>query len=681
MKYFSGITPKILLPVLLFGILLVGTTLIVSTITFSKYVDSSTSKEIIATDSCLKQELVLMENMALLQIQNLADINGLTEAIANQDREIIGEIMKNYNPSRRCDFFTVLDTEGRIVYRTANPAVFGDSHAHLQTVKDTISGKGSSVGFESTNQINLAIRAAAPIYDANGGLVGVLTGGYRFDNNNWVDSMKEKLRVECTIFLYNKRLATTLLNNDGKRAVGTKLNNLSVEETVLKGSSEFTNNIPVLGHMMKVIYSPITGNDGEVIGILFVGIPTEYQSEIIRGNIFLNVLIASVGLFFFVLVVYLTIRRIILPVQKMTRTAKSLAAGNLEIELNIKTGDELQTLSESIQHIAVSLKEKTAVALSIAQGDLTTWVPLTSQKDTLGAALIAMRYSLYDSIKDLSSLASTISGEGQQVSQANERFVHNTRESAEQLREIATSLDALNSQIEQNSRNAKEADSLSMLAMKASVEGNQRMDRMIQAMENISKSADQIQKIICVIEDIAFQTNLLALNAAVEAARAGTHGKGFAVVAEEVRSLAARSAKAAKETTALIQESIRQVGIGSTVVEETSASLHEITEHSGNVGSLISKISQESIRQAEGLSKVNISVAQVTQAAGQNNESAGKASNAVSSITQSALALEDITQHFKYNPNGIVTNPNEVKFGQDAPSPISEIQKEKYQTS
>jgi len=679
MKYFSGITPKILLPVILFGILLVGTALIVSTVTFSKYVDSSTSKELIATGSCLKQEMVLMENMALLQIQNLADVDGITEAIANQDRETIGEIMNDYNPSRKCDFFTVLDTEGRIVYRTANPEMFGDSHAHLWSVKEALSGK-PSVSFESTPKIKMAIRAALPIHD-NGKLVGILTGGYRFDNNKWVDSMKERLRVECTIFLNNERLATTLNKSDGTRATGTKLNNSVIERSVLEGNTEFTNNIRVLGDMMKVIYSPIIGRDGEAIGILFVGIPTEYQSKIIRGNIFLNVLIASVGLFFFVLVVYLTIRRIILPVQNMTCTAKSLAAGNLEIELNIKTGDELQTLSESIQHIAVALKEKTAVALSIAQGDLTTWVPLTSQKDTLGAALIAMRYSLYDSIKDISSLATTISGEGQQVSQANERFVHNTRESAEQLSEIATSLDALNSQIEQNSRNAKEADSLSMLAMKASVEGNQRMARMIQAMENISKSADEIQKIICVIEDIAFQTNLLALNAAVEAARAGTHGKGFAVVAEEVRSLAARSAKAAKETTALIQESIRQVGIGSAVVEETSTSLHTISEHSGNVGSLISKISQESIRQAEGLSKVNISVANVTEAAGQNNESAGKASSAVSSITKSALALEGITRHFKYNPNGVVTNPNEAKFGQDAQIPISKFQETEYQTS
>ncbi len=669
MSIFRGLQFKIQLPVFIMAILLVGTTLTISTVMFSRFVHKSADDSIRRTAKAVKHEMTVFQDYALEQIQSLAARKDIVEAVNAKDRDAIFQVFDRFQSRNKCQFFTVVDEEGKVLARTNNRAKFGDSQLHLKTVKDVLDGKGGCVYFERTSFAPVSIRAAAPIFGDQGQILGVMSGGFRLDSDTWVDHIKEMLDVDCTVFNGEERAATTLLK-DGKRAAGTPLNNPVVKAAVFDRREDFIPEQPVmvLGNPMKVFYSPILGPDGKTFGIMFAGIPTSEATQAVSDNVYTNILIAIVGQIVFNGVLMYLVGRIVGPVKRMTKNAEDLAKGNFDFRLDVNTGDEIEVLAREISTVATSLREKTDVALSIAKGDLTTWVPLSSDKDGLGKALIEMRYGLYDSIKDLSSLATTVAAEGQSLSQTNQNLLENTTRSAEQLHEVAGSIDQLNTQTAQNADNAKQADSAASLARKASGEGKEKMERMVHSMDEITKSAGEIKKIIRVIDDIAFQTNLLALNAAVEAARAGQHGKGFAVVAEEVRNLASRSAKAAQETASLIEESIRQVGIGSEVAEDTSTSLNDITEQTERVSGIISRISHDSLQQTESLDKANVAIGQVSEASSRNTDSVSEALHAATSISKSAAALDSITRHFKYNEGGKVS-PSLTKDAGYIPNP------------
>ena len=655
-----SIQAKILVPVILTTILLVFVTLLVSTISFRSYSLETLDAEIQSISKNIKHEIDLLKTLAADQVEGLSKQGAMAEAIREKDRDKIVEILASMNSCRRCTFITILDSEGCVIYRTGRPEQFGDSQRELRSVCGAMESKKSCTYFESTPNIRMAIRTASPVFDADGNLLGLVTGGFRMDTDDWVDQIKKRYSVECTTFNDDERIATTVKKQDGsgERAVGTKLNNPVIYDNVAGKMMDETGETLVVGTRMKVFYSPIH-NDGDerAIGMIFAGIPMEHHAAVIRQNVWTNLSITMIGLLVFGMVLFAITRAIVNPIRTMTVAAQNLASGNLEIELDVRSNDEIGVLANAFQDLKTSLKAKTEVALAIANGDLTTWVPLNSEHDSLGMALIRMRRGLYESLKDLSSLAESVYTEGNSLSQTNQALVENTSQSASRLKEIAESVRSLNAQTEQNAAKARNAETLTMSAKNGSSAGREMMERMVQSMDAITRSSDEIRNIIRVIDDIAFQTNLLALNAAVEAARAGQHGKGFAVVAEEVRNLASRSAKAARETAGLIEESIRQVELGSSVAHDTSRSLDQIIEQVEQVSQIVSAISEESVQQTQNLGNVTDSVNQISTTADANTQTVTNASEAVSSISKTAQGLDIITKHFKSNPGGKVSLP------------------------
>ncbi len=350
-------------------------------------------------------------------------------------------------------------------------------------------------------------------------------------------------------------------------------------------------------------------------------------------------------------------RDIVKGMSTAVKFSHDLERGNIANRLNANRRDELGELAVALNKVATSLQEKTNVAHRISKGDLTTWVPIASKEDVLGLALIKMRYGIFDAVSGLESLSETVFSRGDVLKTISAGVVTSTSASADHLRDIATTINGLNDQTKSNSHHAAEADSVSKVAQRASSDGQKKMEAMITAMDAITKSSGEIKNIIRVIDDIAFQTNLLALNAAVEAARAGTHGKGFAVVAEEVRNLASRSAKAAKETADLIEISIRQVESGSTIANDTATSLTTITKQTEQVSSIISTISKDSGIQTETLNNVNGTVQSITDNAVENARSVTELAEAANGIVDTVHSLEHIIHCFHYNKEGKVNAP------------------------
>ena len=201
-------------------------------------------------------------------------------------------------------------------------------------------------------------------------------------------------------------------------------------------------------------------------------------------------------------------------------------------------------------------------------------------------------------------------------------------------------------QTKQNALNANHANELATAAREQGVKGNALMQQMLAAMTGINDASAGISKIIKVIDEIAFQTNILALNAAVEAARAGQHGKGFAVVAEEVRSLASRSARAAKETTELIEGSIQKVADGTQLANQTAESLRQILDEAAHTAALLGEIAAASNEQATGIAQVNQGINLVAQVTQTNTATAEQSAAASEELASQADILKSMVKRF-----------------------------------
>ncbi|MFQ5560104.1 MAG: methyl-accepting chemotaxis protein [Nitrospinota bacterium] len=242
---------------------------------------------------------------------------------------------------------------------------------------------------------------------------------------------------------------------------------------------------------------------------------------------------------------------------------KKMEQGVLDHRLNLTGSDEVGEMGRAMDNFADTLQhEVIGVLKKISSGDLTTKITPKSEKDVVSQALRQTGNDLGRILSQVHMTAAQLSTGADLVSDSSQVLSQGTAEQASSVEEISASMVQIGSQTERNAENAIEANKLTGKALDAAETGNQHMKNLVRAMAGINESGKNISKIIKVIDEIAFQTNLLALNAAVEAARAGRHGKGFAVVADEVRSLAARSADAAKDTSALIQGSVKKAENG-----------------------------------------------------------------------------------------------------------------------
>jgi len=246
------------------------------------------------------------------------------------------------------------------------------------------------------------------------------------------------------------------------------------------------------------------------------------------------------------------------------------------------------------------------------------------------------------------------------VASTSQSLSQGATEQAASIEEISSSMPEIASQTKTNAENAAEANRLAALAKNDAESGNQQMQGMLQAMTDISDSGRNISKIIKVIDEIAFQTNLLALNAAVEAARAGQHGKGFAVVAEEVRNLAARSAKAARETSELIEGSVQKTQRGTEMADLTSASLAKIVEGVSKVTDIIAEISLASNEQSQGINQTNEGLAQVDQVIQANTAAAEEGAAAAEELSSQADQMRHLVSRFR------LKGQQEIAYGHSA---------------
>lgn len=311
--------------------------------------------------------------------------------------------------------------------------------------------------------------------------------------------------------------------------------------------------------------------------------------------------------------------------------------------------DELDEICATLNGVVDGLKAKAKAALEISKGDLRQSIYIASEKDTLGAALQQMIHRLGQIIVKIQQAGDQVTAGSQQVASSSQALSQGATEQASSLQEITSTMVEIGNQTKINAEHAANAEHLSRTVTEIGRNGAEQMQDMVSAMSGINESGMEIQKIIKVIDDIAFQTNLLALNAAVEAARAGKHGKGFAVVAQEVRTLAARSAKAAKESEELIKGSVIRVKHGNSIVEKTAAALKEMVDGIEKVSQIIKEISVSSNEQSQSIAQINEGLMQIDGVTQINSASAEETASASDELASQATIVRQLLSTFRMN--------------------------------
>ena len=345
---------------------------------------------------------------------------------------------------------------------------------------------------------------------------------------------------------------------------------------------------------------------------------------------------------------------ILLPIGEGNRILSQLSVGNFQEKVSIECHGDHQKMKDAINsvHGAVStlIADAGQLAQAIVEGNI--HVSTDSSKyqgdyrkiiDAFENAFVGLNSTFYQIVDAVEQVGQS----AEQLNAASQNMASTSEEQSSSVEEVTSSLQETDSQVKANTDGANTANQLVMGTSQAANAGQAKMEAMTKAMNEINTSSRNIAKIIKVIDEIAFQTNLLALNAAVEAARAGQHGRGFAVVAQEVRNLAGRSAKAARETAELIENSVKQVSDGVVIAKETGEALDQIVTNVVKVKDLVGEIATASAEQSRGVGQINVAMNQVAKAAQEGSQQSEELASASSELANLAGRMRDEVRRFK----------------------------------
>ncbi len=549
---------RILLPIIVLIIIGIGTLTILSTRTTSSIVSDILTSQLQNLTNNLEKQVTTWVKDLKADLQGQSELQIFKELlIANSEYNAEEANKKILSFMERYPIYgtvKILDTKGLVVASNIPEQVGKLNLSTRDYFKTAIQGKeaisNTILGTTSGKPIFI-IAKPIEVFEEIGGILIASVEMSDF-SNEFIKPIK--IGSEGYAYMTDKTGAISAHPNVDK-IMKTNISDFEWGKTIMtrkNGMMTYTFD----GEERMVVFrtEPTTGwvvAAGAATGDIFSTVNNLTVRNIITGVIV--VLILAV-------VIILLIKPIIAALNKGVAFAKEIQLGDLSGRLRLERSDELGQLGAALDTMADSLQQRAELAEAIAEGDLSQDVTLASPKDVLGRALRSMTDRLNDIISQVNAASEQIDSGSGQVSDSAQDLSQGATQQASAIEEIGASLSELAGRTRENADNAASANQLANTARDAANGGSSQMQQMVAAMQEINASGQNISKIIKTIDEIAFQTNLLALNAAVEAARAGQHGKGFAVVAEEVRNLAARSAKAARETADLIEGSVQKGG-------------------------------------------------------------------------------------------------------------------------
>jgi len=416
------------------------------------------------------------------------------------------------------------------------------------------------------------------------------------------------------------------------------------------GNYEYTmEKVPYMGSINRV------GDSGWLV------LSSIHQSEVLSSRkavVSTITTIFTLGSFILILIIFVMARGISGPLRKLSVIAERIAEGELDLQVDVSSSDEIGMVASSLGNTVSQLKnyvnyidEIAAVLNQVAEKDLVFQLQYDYKGDfeKIKKSLLKIRSTLTTTMERITETSDQVAYGAQSISASSQALAQGATEQASSVEELAATIGDISHKIQQNAKDSTSANQQAAIASRELETSNHHMNELVSAMAEINESSSEIGKIIKAIEDIAFQTNILALNAAVEAARAGEAGKGFAVVADEVRNLASKSSDAAKSTTHLIEGSIQAVANGSRLVDEAAESLSNAVNSTRSVSEMIGRVSEASVQQSEAIRQVSVGIDQISGVVQTNSATAEESAAASEELSDQAEMLKDLVNGFKFH--------------------------------
>jgi methyl-accepting chemotaxis protein len=485
------------------------------------------------------------------------------------------------------------------------------------------------------------------------------------------------------------RVTTNLKKEDGSRSVGTKLAADHPAQSVLAKGEAYFGPATLFGKNFMTGYFPIKSSAGQTVGLLFIGIPMEVYEARVSYLTWLAIAVSAGATILFGVLGYFAVRRGIGPLSSLSKAIETVSAGKTDVDVPYQQrSDELGQIARALEVFRANVEAKVALEENaraseersvaerrrhddekqaaeaeidravtllaeglgrLVQGDLTCRID-----DAFAGRLETLRVDFNTSIERMATTLDGIRGTTGTINQgtrtmtdAVDELAKRTEQQAASLEETAAAIQEITETVKSTSARVDQTSGIVGLAKKNADSSSTVVQNAISAMTRIREASDKISQIIDVIDGIAFQTNLLALNAGVEAARAGEAGKGFAVVAQEVRELAQRSAKAAKEIGDLIANSAQEVSTGSQFVEQTGNALIEISGQIVEIADHVQTIAGAAREQSTALQEINSSVNAMDQMTQRNAAMVEETHAATRQLADEADALRDLVGRFR----------------------------------
>ncbi|WP_434798046.1 methyl-accepting chemotaxis protein [Terrisporobacter vanillatitrophus] len=556
--------------------------------------------------------------------------------VKENDTQILNAYIASVNESFAFDSGTYISDEGYDLksknYWFSNSEDIENGFIISEPYQDSVTGK-------------MVVTFSAPVYDINNKeIIGVAAVDVSIEDISQQVATMETDYKDGGYTMLISNTGQVLASKDTDRVL-KNVSEIGFDDKILNEIDNTTNKIIKYTENGETRYGIVSYTRDAGWKVL-LSISKDSYMSLVKTSVSTTLGIYLIAFLILIVAIIVVTKSLVAPIENLMNVTEELAAGNLDAEINIESKDETGRLAESMKKLVLRLNEYIIYIDEISEsldrfsaGDLNIDLKQNYEGDfaKIKNSLLQLSSIFKNTIGKIVETSENVAVGSKEIANAAQVLAEGSLYQASTTEELTATVNDLSYRVSTNANNALNASKQVKTAGDLAIESNDQMKEMILAIEEINSKSTQISKIIKVIEDISFQTNILALNAAVEASRAGEAGKGFAVVADEVRNLATRSSDASKETTHLIEESVKAVQNGNRIAVKTGKMLENVLEEVSQSVKLIDEISSASVEQATALKQTLEGIEQISSVVQTNAATAQESSAASNELSQTKL--------------------------------------------